>query len=72
MKSLLLYCNTWGRFERTDLPNLKKLLGRFSDTALVQVFFVTATITVAVTGKDQNTGKSRDKQKEKDPLAKRK
>lgn len=44
----------------------------FSDTALVQVFFVTATITAAVTGKDQNTGKSTDKQNEEDPLAKRK
>ena len=55
MKRLLLYCNAQSRLGRIDLPNPKKLLSISSDIALVQVFFVTATITKAITGEEQNT-----------------
>lgn len=61
MKQLLLHCNTQSRLGRIDLPNPKKFLSTFSDIALVQVFFVTATITTAVTGEEQNTGKNTEK-----------
>lgn len=61
MKQLLLHCNTQSRLGRVDIPNPKKLLSVFSHIALAWVFFVTATITTAITGEEQNTGKNTEK-----------
>lgn len=60
MKQLLLHCNIKSNFGRIDLPNPKKSLGMLSDIALAQVYFVTATSTIVVTGEKQSTEKEEE------------